>query len=109
SSASKTVTCCQTPSFFSFPTMAPPQWGLTQTPALTGHYEGYPKIRIKPSLPIFFQLKMTNFEGGIRGTGVIFSPLFERTGYVSTVLIHVSDWLPTFYAAAGTTNFYIIL
>ncbi|KAH0816881.1 hypothetical protein GEV33_005910 [Tenebrio molitor] len=46
-------------------------------------------------------IKLTNFEGAIRGTGLIYSPLLDRTGYVSKELIHISDWLPTFYAAAG--------
>ncbi|EFA05056.1 arylsulfatase B precursor [Tribolium castaneum] len=46
-------------------------------------------------------IKLTNFEGGIRGTATIFSPLLKKRGYVNKELIHVSDWLPTFYAAAG--------
>ncbi|KAJ3648883.1 hypothetical protein Zmor_020652 [Zophobas morio] len=46
-------------------------------------------------------IKLTNFEGAIRGTGVIFSPLLKKRRYVNSKFIHVSDWLPTLYAAAG--------
>lgn len=53
-------------------------------------------------------------QGGVRGTGVLWSPLLTRTGRVTKQLMHISDWLPTFLAAADasptgntTTNFNI--
>ncbi|EFA05395.2 arylsulfatase B [Tribolium castaneum] len=46
-------------------------------------------------------LKLTEFEGGIRAPAAIYSPLFHQKGYVSKELIHITDFLPTFYAAAG--------
>ncbi|CAG2103241.1 unnamed protein product, partial [Medioppia subpectinata] len=44
--------------------------------------------------------KYTLFEGGIRGTAFIWSPLLRQT-YISDHLMHVTDWLPTIYSAVG--------
>lgn len=33
--------------------------------------------------------------------GFVHSPLLKKSGYVSEQLLHVCDWLPTFYSAAG--------
>ncbi|XP_077531580.1 arylsulfatase B-like [Haemaphysalis longicornis] len=44
--------------------------------------------------------KMTHWEGGVRGTAFVWSPMI-RTPRVSRQLMHVSDWLPTLYSAAG--------
>ncbi|XP_057664046.1 arylsulfatase B-like [Diorhabda carinulata] len=49
----------------------------------------------------FRGLKFTLFEGGVRGTGVLYSPLLKKKNYVNRRLIHVTDFLPTFYRVAG--------
>ncbi|XP_046736241.1 arylsulfatase I isoform X2 [Diprion similis] len=41
------------------------------------------------------------FAGGVRGTGLLWSPLLERPGRVSNQLFHITDWLPTLLAASG--------
>ncbi|WAR04166.1 ARSB-like protein [Mya arenaria] len=46
-------------------------------------------------------MKVTQWEGGVRGTGFISSPLLNQSGYVSNHMLHVCDWLPTLYTAAG--------
>ncbi|KAK7495650.1 hypothetical protein BaRGS_00013097 [Batillaria attramentaria] len=46
-------------------------------------------------------LKATLWEGGVRGVGLIHSPLLSKSGYVSQKMLHVCDWLPTLYEAAG--------
>ncbi|XP_076645885.1 arylsulfatase B [Halictus rubicundus] len=46
-------------------------------------------------------LKFTLFEGGIRGTACVYSPLIKRSSRVADHLMHIVDWLPTFYTAAG--------
>ncbi|XP_025082392.1 arylsulfatase B-like isoform X1 [Pomacea canaliculata] len=46
-------------------------------------------------------VKTTLWEGGVRGVGLIHSPLLQTSGYVAQQLLHVCDWLPTLYEAAG--------
>ncbi|KAF6039931.1 hypothetical protein EB796_001783 [Bugula neritina] len=40
-------------------------------------------------------LKATYWEGGMRATGFIWSPLLKKRGRVSNQMVHVTDWLPT--------------
>ncbi|KAK8762520.1 hypothetical protein V5799_026211 [Amblyomma americanum] len=44
--------------------------------------------------------KATHWEGGVRGTAFLWSPTI-REPRVYRQLMHVSDWLPTLYTAAG--------
>ncbi|KAG7202809.1 hypothetical protein KM043_009967 [Ampulex compressa] len=46
-------------------------------------------------------MKFTLFEGGVRGVACVYSPLIKKSSRVFDQLFHVTDWLPTFYSAAG--------
>lgn len=52
---------------------------------------------------LFFQKKHSAWDGAQRNFAVVWSPLIKKTQRVSNHLMHLSDWLPTFYSAAGTT------
>ncbi|KAG8194368.1 hypothetical protein JTE90_010984 [Oedothorax gibbosus] len=46
--------------------------------------------------------KYSLWEGGVRSVGVLWSPLLKlKKPTVSFKLMHITDWLPTFYFAAG--------
>ncbi|KAM7310768.1 putative arylsulfatase B [Ixodes scapularis] len=47
--------------------------------------------------------KFTLWEGGLRTTAFIWSPLLEKSRRVSNQMMHIADWLPTLYSAAGET------
>ncbi|XP_055695304.1 arylsulfatase B [Lutzomyia longipalpis] len=46
-------------------------------------------------------VKNTLWEGGVRGAGLLWSPLIKKNRRVARQTMHISDWLPTLYAAAG--------
>lgn len=46
-------------------------------------------------------VKNTLWEGGVKGAALIFSPLLSKRNRVSNQTMHISDWLPTLYHAAG--------
>ncbi|RXG61771.1 Arylsulfatase I [Armadillidium vulgare] len=45
--------------------------------------------------------KATTFEGGIRGSACVWSPLINDPGRVSKEMMHITDWFPTLYHAIG--------
>ncbi|KAF7285683.1 hypothetical protein GWI33_010178 [Rhynchophorus ferrugineus] len=45
-------------------------------------------------------VKNTLFEGGVRGAGLVWSPLIEKPSRVSNQFMHIVDWLPTLLEAA---------
>lgn len=47
------------------------------------------------------QTKYTLYEGGVRGVAALWSPRLRRSARVVHNLVHITDWLPTLYAAAG--------
>ncbi|KAF5270105.1 hypothetical protein FQA39_LY08517 [Lamprigera yunnana] len=46
-------------------------------------------------------VKNTLWEGGVRATGLLWSPLISQKHRVASQMMHVTDWLPTLYYAAG--------
>jgi len=45
--------------------------------------------------------KETMYEGGIRGSSFVSSPLLKTSGYKYKGLMHVTDWVPTLLGLAG--------
>lgn len=45
--------------------------------------------------------KYTLYEGGVRGVAALWSSRLEKGARVFKKLIHITDWLPTLYSAAG--------
>ncbi|KAK8777604.1 hypothetical protein V5799_029051 [Amblyomma americanum] len=45
--------------------------------------------------------KTSLWEGGTRAAAFVWSPLLNRKRRVSDQLMHITDWLPTFYSIAG--------
>jgi len=41
------------------------------------------------------------WEGGTKAAGFVWSPLFKNSGYVSNLMMHCTDWVPTLLNAAG--------
>jgi arylsulfatase A-like enzyme len=41
------------------------------------------------------------YEGGVRGAALVWSPQLAKPGTIHQELVHATDWLPTFYQAAG--------
>ncbi|XP_047988988.1 arylsulfatase J-like isoform X4 [Leguminivora glycinivorella] len=46
-------------------------------------------------------VKATLWEGGVRGAGLLWSPLLQARARVASQLVHIVDWLPSLISAAG--------
>ncbi|XP_025417758.1 arylsulfatase B-like [Sipha flava] len=46
-------------------------------------------------------IKNTLWEGGVKSPSLIWAPHFQENPRVSKQLMHITDWLPTLYSAAG--------
>ncbi|KAL4103622.1 hypothetical protein QTP88_018981 [Uroleucon formosanum] len=46
-------------------------------------------------------IKNTLWEGGVKSASFIWAPSFQENPRVSKQLMHITDWLPTLYSAAG--------
>ncbi|KAJ9596973.1 hypothetical protein L9F63_012003 [Diploptera punctata] len=64
---------------------------------------GAPTVGIHSNRGSNYPLKGDYGEGtsGVRGVAAVWSPLLKTNQRVSNQLMHISDWLPTFYSAAG--------
>lgn len=46
-------------------------------------------------------MKNSAYEGATRCVAAIWSPLIKKPQRVYNDMMHISDWLPTLYGAAG--------
>jgi arylsulfatase B len=46
-------------------------------------------------------MKQTPWEGGVRGVAAMWTPWLNKTRRVATQTMHIMDWLPTLFSAAG--------
>lgn len=51
-------------------------------------------------------VKNTLWEGGVRGAALIWSSFLKKQNRVSNQTMHIADWLPTLYNAAGGNTEY---
>ncbi|XP_032687353.1 arylsulfatase B-like [Odontomachus brunneus] len=49
-------------------------------------------------------IKETAWEGGVRGTAAIWSPLIKKRERVSNQLMYMADWLPTLLSVVGVNK-----
>ncbi|XP_071439193.1 arylsulfatase B-like [Hetaerina americana] len=45
--------------------------------------------------------KISPWEGGVRTNAFVWSPRIKSPGRISNQLMHISDWMPTLFSAAG--------
>ena len=50
------------------------------------------------------QVKDTLWEGGVRGSGFLWSPLIKKRSRLAHQMMNIQDWLPTLYSVAGEDN-----
>ncbi|XP_066993734.2 arylsulfatase B [Anabrus simplex] len=65
---------------------------------------GAPTVGIYPNWGSnypFRGVKETLWEGGVRGVALLWSANLQNVPRVSNQLMHITDWLPTLYSAAG--------
>jgi arylsulfatase A-like enzyme len=46
--------------------------------------------------------KITPFEGGTRAAGLLWSTFLKAKSRIAGQLMHITDWVPTLWALAGT-------
>ena len=51
--------------------------------------------------PFLLKEKATPWEGGVRTAAFVWSKLITKRKTLPNQLMHISDWLPTLYEAAG--------
>ncbi|VVC38318.1 Alkaline-phosphatase-like, core domain,Alkaline phosphatase-like, alpha/beta/alpha,Sulfatase, N- [Cinara cedri] len=52
-------------------------------------------------------VKNTLWQGGVKSASLIWTPRFQQNPRVSQQLMHITDWLPTLYSAAGGNPGYL--
>jgi len=46
-------------------------------------------------------MKQSPWEGGVRGVAAVWAPWMNSTRRVANQVMHMTDWLPTLFSAAG--------